>query len=151
MKMKRFLSILLVVVITLSLFSFTAYTSDTDSDDTSSYFEFIPNDPNKRIDSNGDFTFKFNWSVDSTSFTPKKTAITISCITSTDSNSWFTVTLFDSSNNEIGSFRCTDNGREYSKTFNGLSTTTSYHFNLRKVNYFNNAEIIGSGHVTNLY
>lgn len=150
MKCKKIIAVLLTVVLTLCAFSTIAYANDVPNDQPDEFFEFILPDPLKRVNANGDFTFKFESAVDSTLFKPVRTSVTISCITSTDSGAWFWVVLYDGSN-RIGSFTAKDNGKEYSKTFSGLSTSTYYHFRLEKVNWANQATIEGTGHVTNLY
>lgn len=150
MKFKKTIAILLTIVLTLCTLSTIAYASDAPNDQPDEFIKFILPDPLKRVNVNGDFTFKFSSSLESTLFQPVRSSITISCITSTDSGSWFWVVLYDGSN-RIGSFTAKDNGKEYSKTFSGLSTSTSYHFRLEKVNWANQATIEGTGHVTNLY
>ncbi len=151
MKIKKFIAILLTVVLTLCTFSTIAYASDVPDKQSDEFIEFVLPDPLKRVNANGDFTFKFSSAVESTFFKPVRSSITISCITSTDSGAWFWVVLYDSSNNRIGSFTAKDNGKEYSKTFNDLDTSTYYSFILEKVNWTNEATIEGTGHVTNLY
>ncbi len=151
MKCKKIIAVLLTVVLTLCAFSTIAYASDVPNDQPDEFFEFILPDPLKRVNANGDFTFKFENALVSTLFKPVRTSVTISCITSTDSGAWFTVALYDIQDNKIGSFTAKDNGKEYSKTFNGLSTSTDYYFRLDKVNWTNDAVVEGTGHVTNLY
>ena len=98
-----------------------------------------------------DFTFKFGSAVESTLFKPVRSSVTISCITSTTSGSWFRVTLYGPEDKSVGSFTAKDNGKEYSKSFNNLDTNKYYYFRLEKVNWANQSVIEGTGHVTNIY
>lgn len=49
--------------------------------------------------------------------------------------------IVSSNGDKIGSFTAKDNGKEYSKTFHGLSTDTYYYFRLDKTNWLNQAVV----------
>lgn len=151
MKFKKIICVVLTLTLLLSALSILSYAEENENTQPNEYFCFIDADSNKRINSQGDFTFKFGSAVESTLFKPVRSSVTISCITSTTSGSWFRVTLYGPEDKSVGSFTAKDNGKEYSKSFNNLDTNKYYYFRLEKVNWANQSVIEGTGHVTNIY
>lgn len=153
--LKKIISILLVTTIIFCAFSMPSFAKPVnDTYENDEYFEFAQPSQNERIDSNGNYTYRFHTEVRSDSFKPTRTSITITSITSTTSNSWFRITLYEyvssGDDKEIGYISCKDDGLEDSKTFTGLKTNATYYLVIRKTNWLNSNVVVGNGHITNI-
>lgn len=167
MMKKRMLSMVLVLAMLFST-NLTAFASekaeyddvavacdvnlDENTDDSEEYFRFV--NPNSRIDSNGNFTFSFKWTMDSSYFKPASSSITVYAkATSSTSNETYYITLYkyNSSGDDVKvkKVKYTANGTNQSYKFTGLSTSSSYRLKFTKP-LSNNTTITGSGRIASI-
>ena len=119
------------------------------TDSSCQYFQF-END-GQRMDSQGNFTFSFSWAMQSTSFKPFATTITIrATATSSNNNKTYYIGVKEvATGNSLGYATYTANGQQQDFQFSGLDLNTSYYLYFSKP-ILSNATITGSGRVMNI-
>ena len=119
------------------------------NDSSEQYFRFV--DENNRMDSNGYFTFSFSWAMESTSFYPFASSITVvAAATSSNNNQTYYIGVKEvATGNSVGVHQYTANGSSYSSVFSGLDVNKSYKLYFSKP-ILSNATITGSGQVKNI-
>ena len=177
--MKRFkhaLSLILTVILITTSNNILSYASDVEgvkdsgSDSYSSLYDvatssdvklekntdsshqyFVFDESGQKMDSNGNFTFSFSWSMDSASFKPASSSITLYArATCTSTVKSYNIDLYridgtDDTLVKAVSFTANDTSQQY--TFTGLDTSERYFLRFTKP-FWNAGTVTGSGQIT---
>lgn len=153
MKFKKFLSAFLATIMLITALPLSAYADDASTDDKTSFEITLYNEDGSTvkplINSDGSFTYYFSNRLHSSTFTATSDKISISFITSTNTNAHYYIALYDMTDDPTNPTfksltKSKDNKNADSKTFN-VTKNRKYRLTFSKVNPKNTDWIRGKG------
>ena len=153
MKTKRTACFILAIYFALFCTSSLTFAyGDKEGTDNVQYFEWISlseSSEQPRISPNGTFTYSFKSRLHSSYFTANSTSLVVSFQTSSNTNAYYYITLYDgtesTTNPSIAGFKLTkDDNAPHSKTFS-VKKGHRYRLTFSKLNPDNSFLVVGTG------